>query len=261
MSTLDAIWLGIVQGLTEFFPVSSSGHLVIFQSVLGVEMEGLVFEVSVHVATGVAIVFFYHRKIRELVVGLLARGDESIRYTGKLAVATLPAVIVGLTARSFIAEQASSPPVVGGMLLVTGGIVWTTRSSQRETGLAEPTWVGALLMGFAQAFAILPGISRSGSTVATGLALGLAPAAAAQFSFLMGLIAICGAAVLVLPDLRDAQSGQLFAVSLGAVAALVSGVLAISLFVRMLRSNTYHYFAWWAWTAGAASLVWYALAG
>ena len=104
MSTLEAVWLGIVQGLTEFFPVSSSGHLALFQTLLGIETEGLVFEVSVHVATVVAILLFYHAKIRELVVGVLAGRADALRYTGKLAVATLPAVLVGLTARHAIAE-------------------------------------------------------------------------------------------------------------------------------------------------------------
>ncbi len=256
MSTLEALWLGVIQGLTEFFPVSSSGHLVLFHSVLGIEAEGLLFEVAVHVATLVAILLFYHRRIGELVVGALRLREEALRYAGKLAVGTLPAATIGLTAQDFIADQFSAPPVVGGLLLVTGGIVWTTRST-RDTGNAhEPTWLGALLIGLAQAFAILPGISRSGSTVAAALALGVAPAAAAEFSFLLGIIAISGAAVLILPDLRYAEPEQLSAVGLGVCTALVSGVLAIWLFVRMLRTNTFHHFAWWAWLAGAAFLTW-----
>ena len=169
---------------------------------------------------------------------------------------TLPAVMVGLTVKDFIADQFSAPPVVGCLLLVTGGIVWTTRST-RDTGNAqEPTWLGALLIGLAQAFAILPGISRSGSTVAAALALGVAPVAAAEFSFLLGIVAITGAAVLILPDLRHAEPEQLSAVGLGVSTALVSGVLAIRLFVRMLRTNTFHHFAWWAWLAGAGFLAW-----
>lgn len=256
MSTLEALWLGIIQGLTEFFPVSSSGHLVLFQSMLGIEVEGLAFEVAVHVATLVAILLFYRRRIAQLVAGSVRLQPEALRYGGKLAVGTLPAVAVGLTAKDFIADQFSAPAVVGVLLIVTGGIVWTTRAT-RDTGQAdEPTWVGAVLIGVAQAFAILPGISRSGSTVAAALALGVAPEAAAEFSFLLGIIAITGAAVLILPDLADAEPGQLWAVGLGMATALVSGVLAIWLFVRMLRANTFHYFAWWAWLAGAGFLAW-----
>ena len=256
MNTLEALGLGILQGLTEFFPVSSSGHRVLFQSLLGIEAKDLLFEVSVHLATLVAILLFYHRRIGQLVAGTLRLQEAALRYAGKLAVATLPAAVVGLTAKDLIAGSFSAPPVVGCLLLVTGGIVWTTRST-RDTGTAaEPSWWGALWIGVAQAFAILPGISRSGSTVAAALALGVAPAAAAEFSFLLGIIAISGAAVLILPDLRQAESEQLVAIGLAASSALLSGVLAIWLFVRMLRANSFHYFAWWAWLAGAAFLGW-----
>jgi undecaprenyl-diphosphatase len=256
MSDLEALWLGIVQGLTEFFPVSSSGHLVIFESLLGLEMHGLLFEVAVHVATLVAILIFYQRRIRGLVVGVLHGRTDSIRYVGKLALATVPAVLVGLTAKDFISAQFSSAPAVGCLLLVTGGIVWTTRFTRRTGGMEEPTWAGALLIGVAQAFAILPGISRSGSTVAAALALGVAPVQAAEFSFLLGIIAITGAAVLILPDLRGVPVEQLTAIGLGSAAALVSGVLALYLFVRMLRANVFYRFAWWAWLAGSTFLLW-----
>ena len=259
MSTLEAVWLGIVQGLTEFFPVSSSGHLVLFQNVLGIHLDDLVFDVAVHVATAVAILGFYHGKVWALIRGVLLREDDALRYTGKLALGTLPAVVVGLGARELIVDHASAPPVVGLLLLATGFVVWTTRRTRDESGLAEPTWSAALWIGSAQAPAILPGVSRSGSTVAAALALGVAPAAAAEFSFLLGVIAITGAATLVLPDLRYAQPEALDAVAIGVAAALASGILAIWLFVKMLRTNTFHHFAWWAWAAGASFLAWYAL--
>ena len=256
MNTLEALVLGVLQGLSEFFPVSSSGHLVLFQSLLGIVPEGLLFEVSVHVATLAAILLFYRRRIGALVVGALRLQQDALRYAGKLVVGSLPAVAVGLSAKNFIAAQFSAPPVVAILLLVTGGIVWTTRYTRGTGNTPEPSWSGSLLIGFAQAFAILPGISRSGSTVAAALALGLAPAAAAEFSFLLGVIAISGAAVLVLPGLRDAPPGQLSAVALGFAGALPSGLVALWLFVRMLRTNSFHQFAWWAWLAGAAFLGW-----
>jgi undecaprenyl-diphosphatase len=256
MTTLEALWLGIVQGLTEFFPVSSSGHLVLFQSLLGIELEGLLFEVSVHVATLVAILLFYQERIRLLLLGVLRRDADALRYVGKLVVGTLPAVVVGLGARDLIAAQFSSPPVVGCLLIVTGFVVFTTRRTRNEAGTSEPTWAGALWIGLAQACAILPGISRSGSTVAAALALGVAPVAAAEFSFLLGVIAIAGAAVLILPDLQHAAPEALAAVGFGSAAALASGIMALWLFVRMLRTNTFHYFAWWAWIAGGAFLAW-----
>jgi undecaprenyl-diphosphatase len=257
MTFFEALWLGVVQGLTEFFPVSSSGHLVLFETLLGLHTEdGLAFEVAVHVATLVAIVAFYRKRVLDLIVGVFRREGDSWRYVGKLAVGTLPAVVFGLTAKDLIEQQFSSPLLVGVLLLVTGGIVWSTRKTSERALGQEPSWWGALAIGFAQAFAILPGISRSGSTVAMALALGVAPRPAAEFSFLLGIIAVTGAAILTLPDLRAASPELMSAVLTGGVAALVTGLFAIWLFVRMLETHTFYWFAFWAWGAGAAFLGW-----
>jgi undecaprenyl-diphosphatase len=260
VSELQALWLGIVQGFTEFFPVSSSGHLVILKRLLGVEGEGgLLFEVVVHVATLVAIVLFYRRRISELVSGALRLRPEALRYGAKLAVGTLPAVVVGVLAKDFIESQFSSPTTVGVLLMVTGGIVWTTRRTVENARQSEPGWMAALLIGVAQAFAILPGISRSGSTVAAALALGVEPEAAAEFSFLLGVVAITGAAVLILPEISQASPELVTSLGVGAAAALVSGLFAIWLFVRMLKRRSFYLFAWYAWAAGASFLAWLAL--
>jgi undecaprenyl-diphosphatase len=257
MSFVEALWLGVVQGLTEFFPVSSSGHLVLFETLLGTHVgEGLVFEVALHVATLVAIAVFYHARITQLLIGAFRLDPASWRYIGKLVVGTLPAGVVGLAAKDLIAEQFSAPPVVGVLFLVTGMIVWSTRRTSETAQGEEPGWGAAFVIGLAQAFAILPGISRSGSTVATGLALGVAPRPAAEFSFLLGIIAVAGAAVLTLPDLGDASPELISAVATGGAAALVTGLFAIWLFVRMLNTHTFHWFAIWAWAAGVFFLGW-----
>ena len=243
MDTLDAIILGIVQGLTEFLPVSSSGHLVMAQSLLGTEPGGgIVFEVAVHVATLVAIVLFYYRRVGQLTWGALTVDADSWRYIGKLAVATVPAVLVALSARSFIEAQFASPVVAGVMLLFTGAIVWSTRYTISKGQLQEPGWGQALLIGCAQAVAILPGITRSGSTVAAAMALGMSPLAAAEFSFLLGVIAMAGAAVLLAPELTAASPELLASIGAGSVAALISGLLALVLFVWLLRSQRFHVF-------------------
>ncbi|MDG2051029.1 MAG: undecaprenyl-diphosphate phosphatase [Myxococcota bacterium] len=257
MSGLEALWLGIVQGLTEFFPVSSSGHLVIFQDLLGIDPEGgLLFEISVHVATLVAILVYYRGRVAELLAGVVRFDQPSIDYALKLGLATIPAVAVGLVGKDFVEQQFRNPVLVGWGLIATGMIVATTRwTTPRATRTMIP-WSMALWIGCAQALAILPGISRSGSTVAMALALGLVPAVAAEFSFLLGTIAIAGAAVLMLPDLSTAPSTLLSAVAIGSVAALLSGLGAIVLFVRMLRAGTFQYFAIWAWLAGGFFLVW-----
>lgn len=257
MNPIEAGLLGLVQGLTEFFPVSSSGHLALFQELFGGREGGeLLFEVAVHVATLVAIVFFYRRRIAALSYGFLSRERASVEYVGKLAVATLPSVVVGLTAKDFIETQFSNPILVGGALLVTGCIVFTTRRTASRARIAVPSWRAAILIGLAQSFAILPGISRSGSTVAMGLALGVAPLAAAEFSFLLGIIAISGAAVLMLPGLAGAEPEQLLNLAIGGATALASGLVALWLFVRMLDRSLFHHWAWYCWAVGGAFLAW-----
>jgi undecaprenyl-diphosphatase len=260
MSALEALWLGIVQGLTEFLPVSSSGHLVMFETLLGVEGEGgLLFEVAVHVATLAAIVIFYRRRILELVVGAVRGRGDAWRYGAKLALGTLPAVAVGLGGRELIEAQFSSPPATGICLLITGAILWTTRSSLPRARSDEPGWGAAFAIGLAQAVAILPGISRSGATVAAALALGVKPEKAAEFSFLLGIVAIAGAAVLVLPGLGGATPELLASLLGGGIAALVSGLVAIWLFIRLLRSQVFYRFSYYTWGAGALFLAWLAL--
>jgi undecaprenyl-diphosphatase len=257
LDVIEALILGLVQGLTEFFPVSSSGHLAMFQALFGGREEGgLLFEVAVHVATLVAIVIFYRERIRALVVGFFRRDRESIDYVGKLVVATLPAVVVGLTAKDLIEEQFSNPLLVGVALLATGCIVLSTRWTAPRAVGSVPSWGAAIVIGCAQAVAILPGISRSGSTVAVALALGIAPLAAAEFSFMMGIIAITGAAVLMIPELQGVDSGELVRMGAGAAAALVSGLVAISLFVRMLDRSLFHLWAWYCWLVGGGFLLW-----
>jgi len=253
VSSLEALFLGLVQGLTEFLPVSSSGHLVVFGTLLGLEPEGgLLFEVGVHVATLLAIAIFYRAKIAELGRGVFAVDRAALDYLGKLVVATLPAVLVALVAEGHLDRVLTSPEVAAIGLLLTAMILWTTRSTLPRAEQNAVGWGAALLIGVAQAFAILPGVSRSGSTVAMALALGIAPAAAAEFSFMMGIVAISSAAVLMLPDLGQASPEAISSLALGCATALVSGILAIWLFVAVLRRQTFYQFAYYTFAVGTA---------
>jgi undecaprenyl-diphosphatase len=257
LNPIEAAVLGIVQGLSEFFPVSSSGHLAMFQAFFGGRGgTALLFEVSVHVATLIAIVVYYRHRILNLISGILDRNREAIEYVSKLAVATLPSIVVGLTAKDWIGEQFSNPLFVGCALLVTGGIVFSSRWTAVRAIASTPGWVAAVAIGLAQSFAILPGISRSGATVAVALALGIAPRAAAEFSFLLGIIAITGAAVLMLPELSQTEPDMLLNIGIGSLTALASGLLAIWLFVQMLDRSLFHYWAWYCWAVGGAFLAW-----
>ena len=256
MTDVEAALLGLVQGLTEFLPVSSDGHLVIVQRLLGIAEKGIVFEIVVHVATLVSVLIFYRERVALLVRGVLARSPEALRYAGKLVVATLPAVVAAVTLGDFLESQFESARAAAFGLLVTGAVLWTTRHRYASVRQGEPSWSTAFWMGCAQAIAILPGVSRSGLTLAAALALGVAPMAAAEFSFLMSVAAISGAAVWTLPDLLTSPAGHGEALATGAVTALVAGVGAIWFCIRLLRSGSLHWFAYYTWAAGLAMLVW-----
>jgi undecaprenyl-diphosphatase len=256
LDVLQAAWLGLVQGLTEFLPVSSSGHLVLFSRLLGAEQEGILFEVAVHAATLLAVLLFYRSRVGELVLGTLRGDPNAWRYGLKLAVGTIPAVVAVLLARDFFEGLYESVAPVGLALWFTGFVVFSTRYTLPHARSPEPGWVAVIGIGIAQAIAIVPGISRSGSTVAAALALGVAPAAAAEFSFLLSVVAIVGAVILEIPELEDVSSEGLASIAVGGVAALVSGLAALALFVRLLRRHAFHWFAWYLWPVGALVLWW-----
>ena len=148
--------------------------------------------------------------------------------------------------------------MAGICLIVTGFILWTTRTTIRSATAPEPSFKVAFLIGCAQVLAILPGISRSGTTVAAALALGVAPVAAAEFSFLMSVVAIAGAAVRSVPDLAAVPADRVLPLVTAASAALIAGVAAIALFVRLLQTRGFHRFAYYTWAAGALFLAWLA---
>jgi undecaprenyl-diphosphatase len=259
MPLWEAALLGLVQGLTEFLPVSSDGHLVIAQTLLGSNPEGLLFEIAVHVGTLLAILVFYRMKVLELIRGVLGRNEDSFRYVGKLALATLPAVGVGLFLRDTVEESFDAPWTAGVGLLITGTFLATTRFTQGTAKGLEPGWSQAFVIGCAQALAIGPGVSRSGLTLAVALAFGVAPLAAAEFSFLMGIIAITGAAVLMLPDAIGAPADALRPLWVGAAVAAVSGLAALALLVQLLRRRRFHWFAGYTWAAGLCFLAFLAV--
>jgi undecaprenyl-diphosphatase len=250
------VLLGLVQGLTEFLPVSSSGHLVLMEALLGLSQEGILLEVALHSATLVAVLIFYRARVVELVRGALRGETAALAYGAKLAIATLPIVLAVLVARDFFEFLYEDPRAVGLALLVTGSLVFSTRHTIAHARASEPSFAAALAIGCAQAFAIVPGISRSGATVAVALAVGVAPVAAAEFSFLMSVIAIFGATLLQIPELSGVSDTALADLALASAVALASGVAALWLFVRLLRGRSFHRFAYYAWGLGAAVILW-----
>lgn len=282
MNTFDAILLGIVQGFTEFLPISSDGHLVMTQYMLGIEVPGIVLEVVLHVATLLAVVIVYRARLMQLINGFFRRDPQALRYVLALVVATLPAVFVGLFLKDAVESTFDNPYVAGFGLIWTGLVLFTARwalkrgpSSEVEgvdrreaaaerapnapveaTGPTAPRYGVALIMGFFQALAILPGVSRSGGTITVGLWSRLSGEKAAEFSFLMSVPAIIGAVILQIPDMNEtASSVGTSNLVVGFVAALIAGVIAIKSLVWLLRRQAFHHFAWYATGIGIVFLL------
>jgi undecaprenyl-diphosphatase len=257
----QGILLGLVQGLTEFLPVSSSGHLVLAERLVGYQPQGVFFEVAVHVATLLSVVVAYRLRLAELFKGMLAGGRESWRYAGLLVLASMPAGLAGVLLRDYFERSFHSLPALGWQFLVTAGLLWSTRwALPRATG-TRITATQALLIGVAQAVAIVPAISRSGATIAVALWCGLAAAPAAEFSFIMSLIVIAGSGLL---EARHIPAGaHPFSLALlGAfVAAMLSGIWAIRFLVRLLKRQRFHLFAPYCAGLGVLCLVWFGWLG
>jgi undecaprenyl-diphosphatase len=277
LSTGQAVVLGAVQGLTEFIPVSSSAHLIIVPFLTGWPVPDLAFDVSVHVGTALAVVVYFRRDLWGLVVGTVRtvgrRGDAADRHQARLilllAVASVPAGVAGFLLEGLFEDLFTTAgdvdrvgaAVVGVALLGTAALLMAGEVVLRRRGdthrdVRTISWWDAITVGLFQAVAIVPGISRSGATIAAGLFRGLSREAAARFSFLLSLPAIAGAALLSLPDVpSDADWGAL---ALGTAVAAVAGFAAITFLLRYLRTRSLWPFAIYCVVAAAVTLlVWF----
>ncbi|MDX2473964.1 MAG: undecaprenyl-diphosphate phosphatase [Candidatus Krumholzibacteria bacterium] len=257
LELVHMIILATLQGLTEFLPVSSSGHLVLTQHLLGTREGDIFFDIILHLGTLGSVLVVYRREI----VRLLRFDSLSLRYILALVVGTIPAVIVGLVFRDSIESLFHSPVFAAGGLLLTAGFLFSTRYSTSDTaGLSEP-WEPqapdlskALLIGCGQAFAILPGISRSGSTIAASLWLRVPRAEAARFSFLLSIPAICGALVLQLSD-GVAPGANWTWMILSALVAFGVGLLALRWTALAVVQDHFWKFSVYCVVVGAVALV------
>jgi undecaprenyl-diphosphatase len=248
--------LGLVQGLTEFLPISSDGHLDVAKALMRLPRAGLVFDLVVHLGTLCAVFVMYWRRLGELIGGAVRGERAAWGYVALLAIGTVPAGIVGIAAEDFFAREFPAAQV-GVQFLVTGLILWSTRFVRPAPPEDRLTPGNATLIGVAQAAALFPAISRSGTTVATGMWLGIDPVKAGEFSFLLSIPAIAGAAVLELPKL----GGALHEVGpapllVGFAVSLVSGVFAIRWLITLLRRRAFHWFAPYCWAIGVLAIVW-----
>ncbi len=258
MTWWQGIVLGTVQGLTEFLPISSSGHLVVAQAAVGLSVPGVVVEVMLHVATLAAVVIVYRKRLWELMWGAVTGDCAAWRYVGLLALGSIPAGVVGLVFAAWFERAFDSLPVVGFDFLVTAAILWSTKWARPTVTRTLPTAPRAIAIGCAQALAVLPGISRSGSTISAAVWLRVDAVRAAEYSFLLAIPAIAGAAALQIPDVASGAIGTVGGGSLlaGFVASLASGVVAIRLLVLLLRRGTFHRFAPYCLALGMFTILW-----
>jgi undecaprenyl-diphosphatase len=269
MSTLEAISLAIIQGLTEFLPVSSSGHLALGHWLFGLQGEGealpLEFVVLVHFGTLVAVVIYYWSDLAEIVRDVFAprrdAGEGETCGWGRrllilLVVATLPAV-VGVIFEDRVEQLMNTPWAVGIALLITGtALIVSERMGKRIKSDRETTTIDALLVGIAQVMAIVPGISRSGSTIAAGLGVGFKREWSARFAFLMSIPAILGGTVYKLKDLiEQGASGAMGLYLICFVVAAGTGYIAIKLVIGAVQSDNLKYFAAYCYTIGLLAII------
>lgn len=265
MTFLEAIILGLVQGLTEFLPVSSSGHLVLAQELMGVDDRGVTFEIMVHFGTLLSVVIYFWKRLWGFVLAILPpfreerSGDR--RTIGYLAIASVPAAFVGFSPLKDVFEGAYDRPALVGLLLVATGAILFLPRLFRIRGNGEIGMKSAIAMGIGQAFAILPGISRSGSTIVSGMLSGTKSSAAAEFSFLMAIPAIAAAALLEARKLSGIDPDLLGAYLAGGVVAFLSGLAAIYTVLESIRRGKFEYFGIYCLVAGTAAFFYFRSAG
>lgn len=271
MNLIKSIIMGIIQGLTEFLPVSSSGHLVLAKHYLNLQIDSNVaFEVFLHLGSVLAVIIFYRKDIADLLISLFKFTNKEKSHVENrntiyyLIVATFVTGIMyyffdDKIEAIFDTSKASNIFLVSIFLSITGLIVFLSdkisiSDINKRLGLRK-----SVLIGLAQSFALLPGISRSGSTIAMGIFVGMKRESVARFSFLLSLPAILGANVMKLGEIAKLSSGDLTAFIAGAIAAFISGLLVISTLIKLIKNKQLKIFSYYCWTISLISIILYLL--
>jgi undecaprenyl-diphosphatase len=253
MSLIEAAILGIVQGLTEFLPVSSSGHLVLVQELFEFNPKGITFEIEVHFGSLLAVLIYFRKKLWEIAVALLPNGAREGRdYILFLILGTIPAGVIGVLFKDYFEKVFASPVMTSIFLFLTGIILLTTRFVKYDHN--QVSLRSSIFIGLAQACAILPGVSRSGSTIVTGIWAKVDPAKAAEFSFLLSIPAIAGAAILNIDEFLAQESAAVAPYLLAGVLSLFSSLAAIHWLLKIIKKGRLELFAYYCFAAGALGL-------
>jgi len=260
MNAFEALILGIVQGLTEFLPVSSSGHIELGKAILNIQTtDNLLYSIIVHGATALSTIIVFRKTIVDLISGLLQfKNNEALHYSLKIVLSMIPVGIVGILFEEKLEALFTGNVLLVGSMLIITGILLTFTYLSKNTNM-DVSYGRAFAIGIAQAFAILPGVSRSGSTISTALILGVDKEKATRFSFLMVLLPIIGATLLKVKDYFEtpALAGGISTAALviGFVSAFISGLLACTWMIKIVKRGKLIYFAYYCFAIGIVSII------
>ncbi|MDO9530155.1 MAG: undecaprenyl-diphosphate phosphatase [Syntrophales bacterium] len=266
MSPWEGIILGVIQGLTEFLPVSSSGHLVIAQSFMkGFRQPGVLFDVMLHFGTLLAVIFFLRRDLYEIVKAIVPKQPDNVDYAlisirrktaVLIGVGTIFTCIIGFALKDKVHILFESVNVVAFMLLVTGFLLFLSdKIKNTEKFEKDMTITDSIIIGIVQGIAIVPGISRSGSTIAFGIFRKLDRETAARFSFLLSIPAVIGAVILESRHIVSVPSSDLIIYIAGTIAALLTGFMSLKLLFLIIKKRGLSIFAYYCWFVGIATLL------
>lgn len=259
MDFLEALILGIVQGLTEFLPVSSSGHIELAQKILGADdlkdNEALL-SIVLHAATALSTLVVFRKDILEILQGLISKNKKHITFSLAIIISMIPAAFVGVFFDDFLESLfEGSLLLVGSMLLMTCGLLFLADTAKNTN--KEVTVKAALIIGLAQAIAIIPGISRSGATISTSVLLGIDRTKAARFSFLMVVPLILGKIAKDLLDGKFSFSSELAApLAIGFVSSFITGIIACVWMIALVKKSKLSWFAFYCLAIGMTAIIW-----
>lgn len=260
MEIIDAVILGVIQGLTEFLPVSSSGHLELGKAILGdnsVPKESLLFTVVLHFATALSTIVIFRKDIFEIIKGILKfEWNDDLQFLTKIAISMVPAVIIGLFFEAQLEELFGGNIMLVGCMLIITAILLFLADKAKDTQ-KKVTFGNAFIIGISQAIAMLPGISRSGATISTSVLLGNDKTKAARFSFLMVVPLIFGKmAKDILGGELAYDSSNITALGVGFIAAFVAGLFACTWMIALVKKSKLSYFAIYCFIVGGIAIIW-----
>jgi len=253
MTLIEALILGVIQGITEFLPISSSGHLVLSQSILNIEQPGNELEILLHLGTlGSIFVVFFH-DIKFILFSLKSKKTRLFFYC--IIIGTLPSIIIALRLKDYLEPLFENVLAVGISLVFTGIVLYGSNFIKKRE--KEISYFKSIIIGIAQAVAIIPGISRSGMTITGSLLLGLSPREAARFSFLLAIPAICGAGFLTMMDSNNGFHIKIQVAIIGFFSSFIVGVVALRWLMKTLERGSFHYFGIYCVCLGFLTIIFF----